>query len=114
MVVRNEKQAEPLPQFATWINVLGGNGGQKVYYILDSANPRYPGALQYMLQDKPVTVAWLADVSFTEDAFYVVHWNNEEIDKVKENCETVMSSSGYMLLINKEQKLMERWRPFMD
>lgn len=114
VVVRNEKQAEPLPQFATWINVLGGNGVQKVYYILDSANPRYPGALQYMLQDKPVTVAWLADVSFTEDAFYVVHWNIEEIDKVKENCETVMSSSGYMLLINKEQELMEQWRPFMD
>lgn len=114
VVVRNEKQAEPLPQFATWIKVLGGSGEQKVYYILDSANQRNAGALQYMLQDKPVTVAWLADVSFTEDAFYVVHWRNEDVDKVTENCETVMSSVGYMLLINKEQKLMEQWRPYMD
>lgn len=114
VVVRNEKQAEPFPQFATWINVLDGSGEQKVYYLLDSANPRYPGALQYMLQDRPVTVAWLDDVSFAEDAFYVLSQDHEDTDKVTENCETVMSSGGYMLLINKEQKLMERWQPFMD
>ena len=114
VVVRNEKQAEPLPQFATWINVLGRSGGQKVYYVLDSANQRYAGALQYMLQEKPVTVAWLEGVSFTEDAFYVVRQDYRDMDKVTENCEIVMSSRGYMLLINKEQELMERWRPFTE
>ena len=81
---------------------------------MDSANSRYPGALQYMLQDRPVTVAWLNDVSFAEDAFYVVSQDHKDTDKVTENCETVMSSRGYMLLINKKQKLMERWRLFMN
>lgn len=114
VVVRNEKQAEPLPQFATWINVLDIGGGQKVYYILDSANQRYAGALQYMLQEKPVTVTGLADVPFTEDAFYVVRQEYLDEEKLKENCEVVMHSRGYMLLINKNQALMERWRPFTE
>lgn len=114
VVVRNEKQAEPLPQFAIWINVLDRGEGQRVYYILDSANQRSAGALQYMLQDKPVTVAWLADVSFTEDAFYVVRQEYADEEKLKENCEVVMYSERYMLLINRNQALMESWRPFME
>lgn len=114
VVVRNEKQAEPLPQFANWINVLDMGEGLRVYYILDSANQRSAGALQYMLQEKPVTAAWLADVPFTEDAFYVVHQDYADEEKLKENCEAVMYCGRYMLLINKNQTLMERWRPFMD
>lgn len=114
VVVRNEKQAEPLPQFSTWINVLDTGGGKEIYYLLDSANQRYAGALQYMLQDKPVTVTCIADVPFTEDAFYVVRQEFIDEKKLKENCEIVMHSRGYMLLINKDQELMERWRPFTD
>lgn len=114
VVVRNEKQAEPLPQFVTWINVLDTGEGQKVYYILDSANQRSAGALQYMLQEKPVTAAWLADVPFTEDAFYVVRQDYADEEKLRENCEVVMYCGRYMLLINKDQALMERWRPFME
>ena len=113
VVVRNEKQAEPLPQFASWINLLGRGGGQKVYYILDSSNQRYAGALQYMLQDKPVTAAWLSEVPFTEDAFYVVRQQYEDTEAVADNCEVVMYSRGYMLLINKNQELMEKWKPFI-
>ena len=114
VVVRNEKQAEPLPQFSSWINVLDTGGGKEVYYIMDSANQRYAGALQYMLQDKPVTVTWLADVPFTEDAFYVVRQEYIDEKKLKENCEVVMHSWGYMLVINRNQELMERWKYFMD
>ncbi len=110
VVVRNEKQAEPLPYFASWIETLGRGGGHKVYYITDSANQRYAGALQYMLGDVPVTVTGLSEVSFTEDAFYVVR--QEYMDAVKENCEIVMHSRGYLLLINKDQTLMEKWKPF--
>ena len=113
VVVRNEKQAEPLPQFTAWINVLGGGSGQKVYYILDSSNQRYAGALQYMLQDKPVTTAWLSEVSFTEDAFYVVRQEYIDAEAVTDNCEIVMHCRGYLLLINNNQELMEKWRPFM-
>lgn len=114
VVVRNEKQAEPLPQFATWVNVLDTGGEKKVYYILDSANQRSVGALQHMLWERPVTVAWFGDVPFTEDAFYVVRQEYAEEEKLKENCEVVMHSRRYMLLINKNQTLMEKWRPFME
>lgn len=114
VVVRNEKQAEPLPQFVSWINVLGRGGGQKVYYILDSSNQRYAGALQYMLQDKPVTVAWLSEVPFTEDAFYVMRQQYADTAAVADNCEVIMYSRGYLLLINKNYELMDSWRPFMD
>ncbi|MBD5483924.1 MAG: hypothetical protein HDR18_00085 [Lachnospiraceae bacterium] len=100
VVVRNEKQAEPFPQFATWINVLGSD--QKVYYILDSANQRYPGALQYMLQDKPVTVVWLSEVPFTENAFYVVRQSQADAEAITDHCEVIMRSRGYVLLINKD------------
>ena len=113
VVVRNEKQAEPLPQFAAWINVLGSGSEQKVYYILDSSNQRYAGALQYMLQDESVTAAWLSEVPFTEDAFYVVRQEYIDVEAVADNCEIVMDSRGYMLLINKNQELMEKWKPFM-
>lgn len=113
VVVRNEKQAEPLPQLATWVNVLDGGSGHKVYYILDSANQRYAGALQYMLQDVPVTATWLSEVSFTEDAFYVMRQQHADTAAVAEHCEAVKYSRGYLLMINNDQELMEKWKPFM-
>lgn len=113
VVVRNEKQAEPFPQFTSWIGTLGRGSDHKVYYIMDSANQRYAGALQYMLRDVPVTVTDLSEVSFTEDAFYVVRQEYRDAEAVKDNCEIVMHSRGYLLLINKEQKLAEKWRPFI-
>ncbi|MBD5524274.1 MAG: hypothetical protein HDR04_07625 [Lachnospiraceae bacterium] len=112
VVVRNEKQAEPLPQFASWINVLGSGSKQRVYYILDSSNQRYAGALQYMLQDESVTAAWLSEVPFAEDAFYVVRQSYVDAEVVEDNCEVIMYSRGYALLINKNQELMEKWKPF--
>lgn len=113
VVVRNEKQAEPLPQFSSWISILSRGSRYKVYYIMDSANQRYAGALQYMLQDMPVTAAGLSEVSFTEDAFYVVRQTYEDVEAIADNCEVVMYSRGYMLLINKNHELMEHWRPFI-
>lgn len=112
VVVRNEKQAEPYPQFASWISVLGED--ESVYYIIDWANWRDAGALQYMLQDVPVTVASLAEISVEEDAFFVVKDNLwDDVAEISANCEIVMRSRGYLLLINKDQELMKRWKPFM-
>lgn len=113
VVVRNEKQAEPLPQFATWISILG-RGGEKVYYTMDSANQRSAGALQYMVQDRPVIVTDLAHAPFTEDAFFVVRQEYIDSDQVAEHCELVMNSRRYLLLVNKDGELAERWRPFTE
>lgn len=111
VVVRNEKQAEPLVQFASWIRVLGSD--ENIYYILDYANARNVGALQYMLQDRPVTLTGLSETSFTEDAFYIIRYNCAEEPAIVENCEVIMDLRGYRLLINKNQHLMERWAPFV-
>ena len=112
VVVRNEKQAEPFVQFADWIMVLGN--GEAVYYIADSGNDRNPGALQYMLPYRPVTVTNIQEVSFAEDAFYIMKdylWESEERSPAKE-CEVVMRIRGYVLAINRNQNLAERWKPF--
>ena len=112
VVVRNEKQAEPYPQFASWISVLGED--EKIYYVLDWANERNAGALQYMLQDRPITVTNLSEIPLTEDAFYIIKdklwW---DVEAISENCEIIMWSRGYILLINKSQGLMDRWKQFM-
>lgn len=113
VVVRNEKQAEPLPPFASWISVLGREG-ETVYYITDSANQRNAGLLQYLVQERPVIVTNLEQTPFEEDAFYVMKQDYIDTEQVAENCELVMGSRGYLLLINKNGELMERWRPFMD
>ncbi|MCX4321808.1 MAG: hypothetical protein OSJ59_02470 [Lachnospiraceae bacterium] len=113
VVVRNEKQEAPLPPFASWISVLG-RGNETVYYIMDSANQRNAGLLQYLLQDRTVVVTNLEQTSFEEDAFYVMKQDYIDTERVADRCELVMGSRGYLLLINKNGKLMEAWRPFMD
>lgn len=113
VVVRNEKQAEPLPQFATWISILG-RGDEKIYYTMDSANQRYAGALQYMVQDRSVIVTDLAHAPFTEDAFFVVRQEYIDSDQVAGHCELVMNSRRYLLLINKDGELAQRWQPFKE
>ncbi len=114
VVVRNEKQAEPFIQFSDWIRVL--EKGEKVYYIADSANDRNPGALQFMLSDHPVTVTGIEEITFEEDAFYIMKdylWAADG-SRAAEACETMMRSRGYVLAINKNQDLAKRWEPFQQ
>lgn len=112
VVVRNEKQAEPFVQFSDWIRVL--ENGENVYYICDSPNDRNPGALQFMLPDLPVTVAGVEEVSFEEDAFYIMknYFWDAEGSVIPEKCETMMRLGRYVLAINKDQDLARRWAPF--
>ncbi len=112
VVVRNEKQAEPFVQISDWIRIL--ENGESVYYICDSANDRNPGALQFMLSDMPVTVTSMEEVSFEEDAFYVMKYYfwDAEGSVVPEKCETMIRLGGYVLAINKNLDLARRWEPF--
>ena len=114
VVVRNEKQAEPFVQFSDWIRILGS--GEKIYYIVDSANDRNPGALQFMLPDKPVTVVGASDISYEEDAFYIMKdylWMSEET-AVADECEEIVRINKYILAVNKSQNLARRWKPFKE
>lgn len=113
VVVRNEKQAEPFIGFAEWISTLRVREEEKVYYVVDSADERAAGALQHILQDQPVTMTSLAEVSFAEDAFFIVRQEYRDMVEIADNCEVVRRSAGYLLLINKNQQIMKRWESFM-
>lgn len=114
VVVRNEKQAEPFVQFSDWIRILGN--GENVYYIADSGNDRNPGALQFMLPGQPVTVVGVTDISYEEDAFYIMKdyfWMREDA-AVADECEEIVRINGYILAVNKNQNLARRWDPFRE
>ncbi len=112
VVVRNEKQERPFVQFSDWIRILGSE--EKVYYISDSSNDRNPGLLQFMLQGQPVTVAAVTDLSYEEDAFYIMKeyfWSAEGV-ALSDECEVIMQTAGYIMAVNKNQNLARRWDPF--
>lgn len=114
VVVRNEKQERPFVQLSDWIRILGS--GEKVYYIVDSANDRNPGLLQFMLQEQPVTVAAVTDLTYQEDAFYVMKeyfWMREDV-ALADECEVIMQTAGYIMAVNKNQNLARRWDPFRE
>lgn len=112
VVVRNEKQERPFVQFSDWIRILGSE--EKVYYISDSPNDRNPGLMQFMLQGQPVTVAAVTDLSYEEDAFYIMKdyfWATEGV-ALSDECEVIMQTAGYIMAVNKNQNLARRWDPF--
>ena len=114
VVVRNEKQAAPFPQFADWIRIIGD--GEPVYYLCDSGNDRNSGLVQFLLQDMPVTVISPGTTSYEEDAFYIMKdymWATEETPP-PENAEIMIQRSGYVVVINKDGMLAKRWEPFRN
>lgn len=114
VVVRNEKQTKPFVQFTDWIRIL--ESGEKVYYIADSPNDRNPGLVQFMLQGKPVTVTGVTDLSYKEDAFYIMKdylWETEGA-AVSEECEIIMQNARYVMAVNKNQNLAKQWDLFSD
>ena len=114
VVVRNEKQERPFVQFSDWIRILGNE--EKVYYITDSPNDRNPGLMQFMLQGQPVTVSAVTDLSYQEDAFYIMKeyfWETEGV-ALADECEAIMHTAGYILAVNKNGSLARRWDPFRE
>ena len=114
VVARNEKQAEPFIGFAGWIGTLRVREEEKVYYVVDSADERAAGALQHILQEQPVTMTSLTEVDFTEDAFFIVRQDYQDMEEIADNCVVVRQAAGYILLINKNQQIMKRWEAFIQ
>lgn len=114
VVVRNEKQAEPLVEFADRIRLL--HEDESVYYISDSYNDRQQGLLQFMLQDIPVSVMDSTAASLEEDAFYVMKnhlWQMEGMG-AEEACEIIDCLSGYTLAVRKNGEPVKRWEPYKN
>ncbi len=114
VVLRNEKQESTFQRFSDWIRILGSD--KKVYYIVDSANDRNPGLMQFMLLGQPVIVAAVTDSTYQEDAFYIMKdyfWGTEGV-ALADECEVIMESAGYILAVNKNGRLARRWDPFRE
>lgn len=108
VVVRNQKQQGAMPVVAFWIDLLDAEA--PVYYAEDYLSYKQASVIQFMLQNKPITMTHINDMSFDEDAFYII--NNRylfEAPRVAEKCNTVVSVGSYALVVNKEQELNKRW-----
>ena len=113
VVVRNEKQMGAMPVVAAWIESLGVDA--PVYFAEDYLSARQAAVIQFMLQDREITMTHIYDMTFDEDAYYII--NNRylfEEPRVEENCKTVVSVGSYALVINKEQELSRRWEYYEE
>ena len=97
-----------MPVVASWIDTLGADA--PVYFAEDYLSYKQASVIQFMLQDKEITMTHIYDMTFDEDAYYII--NNRyltEDPRVAEKCNTVVSAGSYALVINKEQELNRRW-----
>lgn len=108
VVVRNEKQQGAMPVVALWIDILGVDA--PIYFAEDYLSYKQASVIQFMLQDREITMTHVYDMTFDEDAYYII--NNRylaEDPRVGEKCRTVVSVGSYALVVNKEQELGKRW-----
>ena len=113
VVVRNEKQQGAMPVVESWIDILGIDA--PIYFAEDYLSYKQASVIQFMLQDKNITMTHIYDMTFDEDAYYII--NNRylgEDPRVAEKCNTVVSAGSYALVINKEQKINKRWEYYQS
>ncbi len=108
VVVRNEKQQGAMPVVASWIDTLGTDF--PVYFAEDYLSYKQASVIQFMLPEQAITMTHIYDMSFDEDAFYIIN-NRYLVDdpRVAEKCKTVVDMGNYALVVNKEQELNRRW-----
>lgn len=104
---RNIKQSGALPTIAMWTDLL--HNDEKIYFANDWFSYKQASLLQFMLMDEVVEYQPFSELSFDEDAIYIV--NNKMLDdpKVVEKCEIVKRAGSYALVINKSQEIIKRW-----
>lgn len=108
VVVRNEKQMGAMPVVESWIDILGVDA--PIYFAEDYLSYKQASVIQFMLQDKEITMTHIGDMTFDEDAYYII--NNRylsEDPRVAQKCTTVVSVGSYALVVNKDQELSRRW-----
>lgn len=109
---RNVKQSGALPGIASRISLISID--DPVYFINDSLSYKQASLLQFMLMDREVQFVAMENMTFEEDAIYIV--NNAYLDNaaIAENCETVMTAGSYALIINRNQEIMKRWSGYKE
>ena len=105
----NKKNLNVVPQIAMWIDILDYDNTKNIYYLEDTEYFRYAENIQFMLPDKIITLTDSASVSYDEDAFFIMDTEFAKRPEIQEKCEIIVEKNQFSLLINKNQKLMERW-----
>jgi len=113
VVVRNVKQEGAMPVVALWTDVLCTD--EPVYFAEDDLSYRQAAVIQFMLRDKAITMTHISDMTFEEDACYIINSRYlEEDPRVQKRCKTVVSAGDYALVINKEQNINKRWEKYEE
>lgn len=110
VVSRNEKQAKAMPTVSKWVNLLGWD--KNVYYLEDTQNYRWAEGIQFMLQDETIILTNTQEVTFEEDAFYIVNRNFVQNEIVQEKCTVIEETGQLALIVPKNQTLEERWKAY--
>lgn len=111
VVVRNVKQEGAMPVVALWVDILCDD--EPIYFAEDYLSYRQAAVIQFMLQDKTITMTHIYDMTFGEDACCII--NNRylmEDPRVQEYCKTVVTVGDYALVIPKGYNLNKRWEKY--
>lgn len=109
---RNMKQSGALPDVALWTDIIGSKAD--VYFINDSLSYKQASLLQFMLMDREVRLVPMAETDFGQDNIYIV--NNSYLGEpaIAGNCEVVLTTGSYALVINKNQELVKTWNAYKE
>ncbi len=110
VVARNEKQAVTMPTISLWVSMLATT--ENVYYLADTYDYRWAEGIQFMMQDRKLTVTDTAHISFDEDAFFIMSAEYADSEAVLEKCSVIIKPGALVLAVNKEGKIMDRWRAY--
>lgn len=110
VVARNEKQAVTMPNISLWISMLAEE--ENVYYLADTFDYRWAEGIQFMLQDKKLTVTDTTQVSFDEDAFFIMSAEYAGSEAVSGKCTAIVKPGALVLAVNNEGEIMSRWKAY--
>ncbi len=109
---RNDKQSGAMPQVAFWADTL--QDGEKIYFANDWLSYKQASLIQFMLMDQVMEYTSFSQLSFDEDAVYIISGKMLGDPKVTEKCEIVLHVGSYAIVINRNQEIMKRWNLYKD
>ncbi len=106
----NEKQGSSISVIADEIRRLGSGGN--IYYLADTVDYCWCETLQFTLLNREITLADSEEISFEEDALYVVGSSFVEEDLLPEGYMVATMSGQCALIIDEDGELAQRWERF--
>ncbi len=108
VVARNVKQTKSMDQIAFWVDALDKT--IPVYYLEDTENYRWAESLQFMLQDRIVTMTTTTEADYGENAFFVMDNAYARSEAVQEKGQIIITSGQFTLVASRESEAIERYQ----